>query len=131
SSTVVDLTRFLTNLDGSRGEPVLNEKTRKFMLEPPPAPLRPRANGTWFGLGWDSAQVNNQGLSYIKEGSLPGMRTFMKRLPNGVNWALLYNAIMEFDPQDVQIAASTVREVQQMVERFEQYPDVDLFKEYP
>ncbi|HKB36260.1 MAG TPA: hypothetical protein VKD72_07380, partial [Gemmataceae bacterium] len=127
---VVDLARFLTNLDGSRGEPVLSEKTRQLMLEPPPRPLQPRENGTYFGLGWDSVLVKDRTFGYFKDGSYQGMRTFMKRLPTGVNWALLYNASMEFDPLDMQIAGSTVQEVRKLVESFEKYPDIDLFKEY-
>jgi hypothetical protein len=59
------------------------------------------------------------------------MRTFMKRLPSGVNWVLLYNASMEFDPQDVQTVSGTVHEVRRLVERFDKYPDTDLFDEYP
>jgi CubicO group peptidase (beta-lactamase class C family) len=131
SSSIVDLARFLTNIDGSRGESVLSEKTRKLMLDPPPAPLRPRPNGTWFGLGWDAVLVNDKGATYYKEGSYQGMRTFMKRLPNGVSWALVYNASMEFDPQDMRIAASTIREARELIEGFEDYPDIDLFKEFP
>ncbi|OAI39643.1 hypothetical protein AYO40_05625 [Planctomycetaceae bacterium SCGC AG-212-D15] len=131
SSSVVDMARFLTNIDGSRGESVLSEKTRKLMLAPPPAPLKPRANGTWFGLGWDAVLTNDRGTTYFKEGSYQGMRTFMKRLPNGVNWALLYNASMEFDPQDMRIAASTIREARELIDKFEDYPDIDLFKEFP
>jgi N-acyl-D-amino-acid deacylase len=131
SSTVVDLARFMTNIDGSRGESVLSEKMRKLMLERPPAPLRPHPNGTWFGLGWDAVLVNDRGTTYFKDGSYQGVRTFMKRLPTGVNWALLYNASMEFDPQDMRIAANTVREVRELIEGFENYPDVDLFKEFP
>ena len=49
--SVVDMARFLTNLDGSRGEPILSEKTRKLMVEQQPEPLKRRENGTWFGLG--------------------------------------------------------------------------------
>jgi N-acyl-D-amino-acid deacylase len=131
NGSVVDLARFLTNLDGSRGEPVLAERTRKLMLESPPSPLKPRANGTYFGLGWDSVIVNDKGFGYFKDGSYQGMRTFMKRLPTGVNWALVYNASMEFDPQDMQVAANTVHEVRQLVESIDKYPDIDLFKEYP
>jgi N-acyl-D-amino-acid deacylase len=131
SSSVVDLARFLTNIDGSRGESVLSEKSRKLMLEQPPAPLRPRQNGTWVGLGWDSVLVNDKGTAYYKEGAYQGMRTFMKRLPNGVSWALVYNASMEFDPQDMRLAASTIREARELIERFEDYPDIDLFKEFP
>ena len=53
----------------------------------------------------------------------------MKRAPAGVSWALLYNASMEFDPQDTQLAAGTVHEVRKLVEGFGKYPDIDLFKE--
>ena len=70
-------------------------------------------------------------FGYFKDGSYQGMRTFMKRLPSGVNWALLYNAGMEFDPQDRDIAAGTVQEVRKLVEGLGKYPDVDLFKEFP
>jgi len=131
SASVVDLVRFLTNLDGSRGEPVLGEKIRQVMLEQPPAPLKPRENGTWFGLGWDSVLVKDKTFGYYKEGSYQGMRTFMKRLPSGLNWALLYNASMEFDPHDTQVAANVAQEVQQVVEANQKYPDIDLFKDYP
>jgi N-acyl-D-amino-acid deacylase len=131
SATVVDVARFLTNLDGSRGKAVLSEKTRKLMLEPPPKPLKPRANGTYFGLGWDSVLVKDKTFGYFKDGSYQGMRTFMKRLPNGVNWVLLYNASMEFDPQDTQIAGNTVQEVRKLVEGMGKHPDIDLFEEYP
>jgi N-acyl-D-amino-acid deacylase len=131
SASVVDMARFLTNLDGSRGEPVLGEKTRQLMIEQPADPLKPRENGTWFGLGWDSVVVKDKTFGYYKDGSYQGMRTFMKRLPGGVNWALLYNASMEFDPQDTRLAANTVQEVHQLVEGNDKYPDVDLFKEYP
>ena len=101
------------------------------MLEQPPAPLKPRDNGTWFGLGWDSVVTKDKTFGYFKEGSYHGMRTFMKRLPSGVNWVLLYNASMEFDPQDTQVAANVAREVHQIVEGNQKFPDIDLFKEYP
>jgi N-acyl-D-amino-acid deacylase len=130
SASVVDMARFLTNLDGSRGKPVLSEKTRKLMIEPPPKPLKPRPNGTYFGLGWDSVMVKDKAFGYYKDGSYQGMRTYMKRLPDGVNWVLLYNASMEFDPQDMQMAASTVHEARKLVEGIGKHPDTDLFEEY-
>jgi N-acyl-D-amino-acid deacylase len=129
--TAVDVARFLANLDGSRGEALLSEKARKLMIEAPPKPLKPRENGTYFGLGWDEVAVNDKGYTYFKDGSIQGMRTFMKRLPSGVNWALLYNASMEFDRLDAQVVGSTIQEVHELVEKFEKYPDIDLFKEYP
>jgi hypothetical protein len=38
---------------------------------------------------------------------------------------------MEFDPQDRQLAASTVTEVKSLVDNHEKYHDNDWFKEYP
>lgn len=131
SGSVVDMARFMTNLDSSRGQPVLNEKTRRLMLEPPPKPLKPRDNGTYFGLGWDSVSLQGKTYGVFKDGSYHGMRTFMKRLPTGVCWALLYNASMEFDPVDMHIAATTVQDVRRLVEGIDKYPEIDLFKEYP
>jgi CubicO group peptidase (beta-lactamase class C family) len=130
SASVVDMARFLTNLDGSRGTPVLNEKTRGLMIEPPPAPLKVLPNGNFVGLGWDSVNVQGKSYTVFKDGSYQGMRTFMKRLPTGVCWCLLYNASMDFDPVDMQIAGSTVQEVRRVVEGIDKYPNVDLFKEF-
>ena len=121
----------LTNLDGSRGQSVLSEKTRNLMLEAPPMPLKPRPDGTYYGLGWDSIGWQDKAFMMFKDGSYQGMRTFMKRLPAGVCWALLYNASMDFDAVDNQISVSTVQDVRRLVEGIEKYPDIDLFKEYP
>jgi CubicO group peptidase (beta-lactamase class C family) len=130
SASAVDVVRLLTSLDGSRGEPVLGEKMRKAMVEAPPSPLKPREDGTWYGLGWDMAVVKDKEFGYLKDGSYQGMRTYMKRLPNGVNWALLFNASMDFDPNDVKIVAGAVHEVRKLVEGIDKHPDIDLFKEY-
>jgi CubicO group peptidase (beta-lactamase class C family) len=131
SGSVVDLARFLTSIEGSRGPAVLNEQTRRLMIEPPPPPLRARANGTFFGLGWDTVAIEGNAYAFYKEGSYQGMRTFMKRLATGVCWCLLYNASMDFDPVDVQIAGRTVEEVRRLVEGIERHPNIDLFREFP
>jgi hypothetical protein len=125
------MARFLTNLDGSRGTPVLDEKTRRLMIEPPPPPLKHQPNGTFIGLGWDNVSVRDKSYGFFKEGCYQGMRTYMKRLPTGASWCLLYNASMDFDPVDMQIAAGAVQEVRRAVESIGKYPDIDLFKEYP
>jgi N-acyl-D-amino-acid deacylase len=131
SGSVVDMARFLTNLDGSRSRSVLGEKVREQMLAPPPQPIKPRPNGSYFGLGWDGVKRDGKTFAYAKDGSYQGMRTFMKRTARGINWALLYNASMEFDPQDMQLAAGTVQEVRDLVEGMGKYPDIDFFEEYP
>ena len=131
SGSVVDLVRFLTNIDGSRGQAVLSEKTRNLMLEAPPKPLKPRPDGTYYGLGWDSVGWQDKAFMLFKDGGYQGMRTFMKRLPSGVCWALLYNASMDFDAVDNQVASGAIHEVRRLVEGIDKYPDIDLFKEYP
>ncbi len=131
SASAVDMARFLTNIDGSRGPAVLNEKTRRLMLERPSPPLKVRPNGSYYGLGWDGVAVQGKAYTIYKDGSYQGMRTFIKRLPTGLCWCLFYNASMDFDPVDVQIARNTVQEVRQLVESIGQYPKTDLFKEYP
>jgi hypothetical protein len=51
------------------------------------------------------------------------MRTFMKRLPSGLNWALLYNASTEFDAHDTQVARNVAEEVRQVVEANDRYTE--------
>jgi N-acyl-D-amino-acid deacylase len=131
SASAVDLAYFLTALDGSRGKSALGEKTFRLMVEPPPPPLKPRPNGTHVGLGWDSVVLGEpKQFGYYKDGSWFGMRSFMKRNPNGVNWALLFNASMQPDVQDSRIVGDAVKEVREAVERLEKYPDLDLFGEF-
>jgi N-acyl-D-amino-acid deacylase len=131
SASAVDLALFLTALDGSRGKPALAEKTFRAMVEPPPAPLKPRPNGTHVGLGWDSVALSEpKGFGYYKDGSWFGMRSFMKRNPNGVNWVLLFNASMQPDALDSRTVGDAVKEVREAVERLEKYPDLDLFREF-
>jgi N-acyl-D-amino-acid deacylase len=129
-ASAVDIVRILTALDGSRGKPFLNEKTFKQMVALPPEPLKPRDNGTHVGLGWDSVIVTDKVYGYFKDGSWAGMRAFMKRLPNGVNWALLFNASMNPDTLDTKLAADAVLEVRKTLEQLERLPDIDLFSEY-
>jgi N-acyl-D-amino-acid deacylase len=130
TASAVDLIRFLIALDGSRGKPLLNENTFKMMIEPPPKPLKSRDNGTYFGLGWDSVIQTGKGYGYFKDGSWFGMRCFMKRLPNHVNWVLLFNASMQPDVLDTKIVGDAVKEVRQTLEGLERFPDIDLFEEF-
>jgi CubicO group peptidase (beta-lactamase class C family) len=128
--SAVDMVRLLTALDGSRGKPLLGEKTFKQMIGLPPAPLHPRDNGTHVGLGWDSVILTEKSYGYFKEGSWAGMRAFMKRMPTGVNWVLLFNASMNPDTVDTKIAGDALKEVRETLERLEKLPDIDLFNEF-
>jgi CubicO group peptidase (beta-lactamase class C family) len=131
TASAVDMVRFLTALDGSRGKAFLSEKTFKQMIDLPPSPLKPRENGTYIGLGWDSVIQNEKGYGYFKDGSWHGMRSYMKRLQNGTSWALLFNASMQPDVLDMKLTTDAVKEIRQEVERLDKFPDIDLFAEFP
>jgi N-acyl-D-amino-acid deacylase len=130
TASAVDLVRLLTALDGSRGKPLLSDAVFKQMVALPPEPLKPRDNGTHVGLGWDSVVTPEGGYGYYKDGSWFGMRGFMKRLPTGVNWVLLFNASMQPDTEDTRLAADAVREVRQTIEGLQKHPEIDLFDEF-
>jgi CubicO group peptidase (beta-lactamase class C family) len=128
--SAVDMVRFLCALDGSRDKPLLSEKNFKAMIALPPPPLKPRENGTHVGLGWDSVFLKEKEFGYYKDGLWFGMRGFMKRKPNGINWVLLFNTSMNPDGLDTQTVTDAVKEVHETMERQEKYPDLDLFNEF-
>jgi N-acyl-D-amino-acid deacylase len=127
----LDLVRFMTALDGSRGKPLLNEKTRQLMFEPPPKPVQPNKDGSYVGLGWDQVGIKDKSFAFTKGGSNPGERTTIKRRFDGIAWALLFNASMEFEAQDVDRLAGGLKEVLKKIDSLDKLPDVDLFKEFP
>jgi CubicO group peptidase (beta-lactamase class C family) len=124
----VDMVRFLTALDGSRGKKLLDEKTFAAMVAPPPAPVKKNPNGTYPGLGWPIVGPSGKGYGYVHDGKWTGTRTFMKCNPaRGLNWALLFNVAMQPDPEDQRVALDAARECEAEVERAKSFPDVDLF----
>ncbi len=130
SASSIDLVRFLTALDGTRGKPLINAGFYRLMLTPPPDPIKVRKDGTYNGLGWPSVKVTPEGIGYSHDGSFHGMRTFMRKSPKGVNWALVFNVSMQPDLLDDRIILDSIQEIRERVERFETYPDIDLFQEY-
>lgn len=131
TASAVDMARFLTALDGSRGTPLLGEKTFRLMIEPPGPPLKKRENGTFVGLGWDSVVVTGgKEFGLFKDGSWFGMRAFMKRKPNGVGWVLLLNVGMNPDPTDTDAFGTAARQLRETLDRHEAFPDTDLFAEF-
>lgn len=91
-ASTVDMVRFLSALDGSpNGRPFLSPEIQQQMLAPPEPPLKRRGNGAWFGLGWDVVREMPRGPLYAKNGSLPGVKSFIGHMPNGVDWAVVFN----------------------------------------
>jgi CubicO group peptidase (beta-lactamase class C family) len=130
-ASAVDLARFLSTLDGSMGKPFLSQEMMRQMLTPPPPPLTRRPGGTWFGLGWDVVRRTPQGTSYWKDGLLPGSRTFMGHLANGVDWVLLFNSGEAMTVNEVAGELDPRRDLEQHMNRAHDWPDVDYFKDYP
>jgi N-acyl-D-amino-acid deacylase len=131
SLSAVDMVRVLTRLDGSRGKPLLQKKTFEQMLALPPPPLKRRPNGSHNGLGWPTVFVQGEKYSYVHDGMMYGMRTFMRRSANGINWAIMFNVSMQPDESDASLLKQAVQEIHQHVEGLKNIPDVDLFKDFP
>jgi N-acyl-D-amino-acid deacylase len=129
SASPVDVARLLCALDGSRGRLLLREQTRKLMLARPPAPIRPRDDGGYCGLGWENVVASEDGYGYFQDGNDFGVRAFMRRTPRGLNHVLVFNASFQPDMLDRQIVKAAAQEVHDAVERIRDYPKVDLFRD--
>jgi N-acyl-D-amino-acid deacylase len=126
-----DLARFLAALDGSRGKLLLKPDVFVQMLAPPPEPLGPRPDGTYVGLGWDAVTVNDKKeFALFKDGSWYGMRGFLNRQTNGINWVLLFNASVNPDSADTAVIRRAIGKVKRTLEASGKYPDIDLFEEF-
>jgi N-acyl-D-amino-acid deacylase len=127
NASAVDVVRFLTALDGSRGKKLLADKTFAEMVAEPPAPLKKNKNGTYPGLGWPLVGPSGKKYAYAHDGNWYGMRTFMKCNPSkGLNWALLFNVTMQPDPTDQGIVTDLARELKELLDGTESFPDLDL-----
>ena len=123
----VDAVRFLCALDGSRGKPALSQQSVKQMLSRLPT-ARPHRDGSYTGLGWDVVQPRDGGFLYHKNGGVPGIATYMEHRPDGVNWALFFNASP--GAGSAEKAGAWRRPIKEAIEKTEQWPDVDLFRKY-
>lgn len=132
TASAVDLARFLTALDGHRGKPILKDATFQQMIAVPPKPIGNRPNGTHVGLGWDGVLLKDREFGLFKDGMWYGMRSFMKRQPNGVAAVLLFNASMQPDQQDAKTVGDAAADVRKHLEEIGKFEEgTDLFKEYP
>ncbi len=87
----VDMVMFMTALDGSRCQSPISDASYQAMLAPLPSPMVNRPNGSHYGLGLDSVKSSPKGFFYTKNGGKPGVHTQIEHLPNGVNFALMFN----------------------------------------
>ena len=130
SASPVDMVRLLTALDGSRGKPLLQEKSLKELLAVPPPPLKAHKDGSHPGLGFEAVLSGPDGFAYFQDGNWHGIRAFLKRTPKGVNWVMTFNASMQPDQIDIKMAQAALQEIREAVEGTGEFPMLDLFKEY-
>ena len=131
AASAVDLARLMTALDGSRtGKPFLRADLLDEMTAAPPAPLKPRPDGTYFGLGWDAVARTERGAGYTKGGSWSGVRCQVKHRLDGINTVLVCNAVPQLDPVDLKVANEALKEVQDQLNEVKEWPKGDLFDEF-
>jgi CubicO group peptidase (beta-lactamase class C family) len=86
-----DMVRVLMAYDAGK---IVSPASRAAMLAPPAAPLRPRADGSAFGLGWDVVLRSGGDPStvfYGKNGGIQGSSAWIEHRPDGIDLAAFYN----------------------------------------
>jgi CubicO group peptidase (beta-lactamase class C family) len=124
-ASVVDLTRFITAVDGlpTRAD-FLRPETIERMIARPPTVWD--ASAFHYGAGW---LVRPQQGNWWHNGSLPGTSSLIVRTGTGLAWAVLFNARS-------MVSGSTFEQevdpaVWQAVAQVATWPAHDLFAQYP
>lgn len=90
-----DLLRFVTALEGSRGERLLREESLAMMTARPAPPVSQKSK-TYYGLGWlirpQGAEPGWRRANWWHTGSLPGTSALLVRTGRGMSWAALFNS---------------------------------------
>ncbi len=128
-SSVVDMCKFLTAVDGTRTRPFLSKASFDAMVAPVPAPVTVRANGSTFGLGWDSVKTTPEGALFEKNGGVPGVHTYIEHLPNNVDWVVFFNGTGV--DQKPKAMGAALRSLHQALSDVTDWPKIDLFSQYP
>src|SRR5262249_24066744 len=136
-ASTVDMMRFLTSLDRTRGTPVLSKKAIENMLAPLPTLGKEQDQGH-NGLGWDVVRNSAEGTLYHKNGAVAGISTYIEHLPNGVNWALFFNGNLggahelasDNAPEQREARGGARRAIRLAIENTSTWPDVDLFGKF-
>jgi N-acyl-D-amino-acid deacylase len=130
-STATELVRFLIALDGTRGARFLSAATTRAMTSPPAAPIRPRADGSTFGLGWDKVMRSPQGSFYCKGGGLLGIHAHIEHTEDGIDWALLWNGGRVDQNAEEGTTEPLVNSLRQSLAAVELWPETDFFDPAP
>lgn len=89
--SAADMVKVLVAYDAGK---IVSPAARAAMLAPPTPPLRPRADGSAFGLGWDVVRHTGgdpDAVFYGKNGGINGSSTWVEHRPDGIDFAAFYN----------------------------------------
>jgi N-acyl-D-amino-acid deacylase len=124
-----DLVLFLTALTGTRGHAFLSKRMLQKMTEPPPAPIKPRANGAYPGLGWDQVRMTSEGASFQKGGALLGVHAVLKHNADGTDWAFCFNGGSGGDAEGSgPMLPRVIQAIEEAIQSVNNWPSVDLFE---
>jgi uncharacterized protein (TIGR03437 family) len=91
ATTTVDLTRFLSAIDGTGGGTALLNPITIAQMQVDPQ-VQNETAGSFYGLGFDFQQVTG-GLRWTKDGGLPGTASYVVHSPvSGFTWAVVFNS---------------------------------------
>ena len=131
--STVDMMRFMTSLDGTRGERVLSKRAYQQMLAPLPS-LGKKADERHNGLGWDIVERSSAGTLYSKNGGVAGIATWVEHLPSGVSWAVFFNGNLKSasEKDDERPRKPAVKKpwprLRAAIEKIDEWPAHDLFE---
>ena len=134
--STVDAMRFVTSLDGSRGERVLSQRAYRQMLAPLPS-LGKKANERHNGLGWDVVERSRAGVLFSKNGGVAGIATWIEHLPDGVCWAVFFNGnVKDADDEDKTPPRKPAHKkpwplLREAIQKIDKWPMHDLFEQAP
>jgi len=126
-ATPSEMVRFLTALGGSRGSRFLSDASYRAMTAAPPPPAPPRENGSHFGMGWDQVQKTPQGVSYRKNGGLPGVHSLIAHRDDGIDWALFWNGGRQSGDGTGAAPRQFVDRVDEALTNIKTWPKVDFY----
>jgi N-acyl-D-amino-acid deacylase len=126
-ASAVDLMRFMTALDASRGRAIISRESYREMLSPLPAF---RSRERYNGLGWDDVEHKDGGFFYEKNGGIAGIANYMDHEPNGVNFAILFNASPGDKKETGNNANAWRKSIIEAIRQIRSSPNVDFFDKF-
>lgn len=121
-ASAVDMVKVVSAIDGSLSPRLISPESYAEMLAPLPPPMVNRPNGTHFGLGLDAVRETADGFFFTKNGGKAGVHSQIEHLPNGVNFAILFNGGATPDGKSADPLDTALKQVRQTLRGVQQWP---------